>query len=176
MKQMPVPLWNSSTASGIDYKLQGTTILVPSDKLYDVRLQIANAGLPKGGSSGYELFNENTLGMTEFTQRITYQRAIEGELERTISSLDTVEGVRVHIVQPEKTLLADEQAPTTASITIQEKTGRQLDAGQIRAITYMTANAVEGLIAENVVVVNTNGEVLAAGTSDGLIGFHLPGG
>jgi len=158
------------TASGISYKLQGTTILVQSDKLYEVRLQIANAGLPKGGSSGYELFNANTLGMTEFTQRITYQRAIEGELERTISSLDTVEGVRVHIVQPEKTLLAAEQAPTTASITIQEKTGRQLDAGQIRAITYMTANAVEGLTPENVVVVNTNGEVLAAGSSDGSSG------
>jgi flagellar M-ring protein FliF len=158
------------TASGISYKLQGTTILVQSDKLYEVRLQVANAGLPKGGSSGYELFNANTLGMTEFTQRITYQRAIEGELERTISSLDTVEGVRVHIVQPEKTLLAAEQAPTTASITIQEKTGRQLDAGQIRAITYMTANAVEGLTPENVVVVNTNGEVLASGTSDGSSG------
>ncbi len=156
--------------SGIDYKLQGTTILVPSDKVYDVRLQMANLGLPSGGSSGYELFSETTLGMTEFTQRVTYQRAIEGELERTIGSLDTVDGVRVHIVQPEKTLLASDQAPTTASITIQEKPGRQLDAGQIRAITYMTANAVEGLTAENVVVVNTNGEVLAAGAGDGMSG------
>lgn len=152
--------------SGIDYKLQGTTILVQSDKLYDVRLQMANAGLPKGGSAGYELLSQNTLGMTEFTQRVTYQRAIEGELERTIGSLDAVEGVRVHIVTPEKTLLADEQAPTTASITIQERAGRHLDAGQIRAITYLTANAVEGLSAENVVVVNTEGDVLAAGTSD----------
>jgi len=152
--------------SGIDYKLQGTTILVQSDKLYDVRLQMANAGLPKGGSAGYELLSQNTLGMTEFTQRVTYQRAIEGELERTIGSLDAVEGIRVHIVTPEKTLLADEQAPTTASITIQERAGRHLDAGQIRAITYLTANAVEGLSAENVVVVNTEGDVLAAGTSD----------
>jgi flagellar M-ring protein FliF len=155
---------------GVSYKLQGTTILVPSDKLYDVRLQIANAGLPKGSSSGYELFDKSSLGMTEFTQRITYQRAIEGELERTIGSLDTVQAVRVHIVQPEKTLLASEQAPTTASITIQEKPGRQLDAGQIRAITYMTANAVEGLTPENVVVVDTNGVVLASGTSDGSSG------
>jgi len=151
---------------GVSYKLQGTTILVPADKLYDVRLQIANAGLPKGSSTGYELFSQNTLGMTEFTQRVTYQRAIEGELERTIGSLDAVEGVRVHIVQPEKTLLASDQAPTTASITIQERSGRQLDAGQIRAITYLTANAVEGLTPENVVVVDTNGVVLAAGTSD----------
>jgi flagellar M-ring protein FliF len=155
---------------GITYKLQGTTILVASDKLYDVRLQIANLGLPKGSSSGYELFDKSSLGMTEFTQRVTYQRAIEGELERTIGSLDTVEGVRVHIVTPEKSLLASAQAPTTASITIQEKAGRQLDAGQIRAITYMTANAVEGLTPENVVVVDTSGTVLASGTSDGSSG------
>jgi flagellar M-ring protein FliF len=158
------------TTSGIDYKLQGTTILVRSDKLYEVRLQIANSGLPKGGSAGYELLSQNTLGMTEFTQRITYQRAIEGELERTIGSLDAVAGVRVHIVKPERTLLADDQAPTTASITIQERAGRSLDAGQIRAITYLTANAVESLSPENVVVVNTNGDVLAAGTSDGTSG------
>lgn len=156
--------------SGINYKLQGTTILVESDKVYDVRLQMANAGLPKGGSSGYELLTQNTLGMTEFTQRVTYQRAIEGELERTIGSLDAVQGVRVHIVQPEKALLADDQAPTTASITIQERGGRKLDAGQIRAITYLTANAVEGLSPENVVVVNTEGDVLASGTSDGTSG------
>jgi flagellar M-ring protein FliF len=155
---------------GINYKLEGTTILVPSDKLYDVRLQIANAGLPKGSSSGYELFDKSSLGMTEFTQRITYQRAIEGELERTIGSLDSVDAVRVHIVTPEKTLLASEQAATTASITIKQKPGNQLDAGQIRAITYMTANAVEGLSAENVVVVDTNGVVLASGTSDGSAG------
>jgi flagellar M-ring protein FliF len=155
---------------GISYKLEGTTILVPSDKLYDVRLQIANAGLPKGSSSGYELFDKSSLGMTEFTQRITYQRAIEGELERTIGSLDSVDAVRVHIVTPEKTLLASEQAATTASITIKQKPGNQLDAGQIRAITYMTANAVEGLSAENVVVVDTNGIVLASGTSDGSAG------
>ncbi len=155
---------------GVSYKLEGTTILVQSDKLYDVRLQIANAGLPKGSSAGYELFDKNSLGMTEFTQRITYQRAIEGELERTIGSLDSVQAVRVHIVTPEKTLLASDQAPTTASITIQEKPGRQLDAGQIRAITYMTANAVEGLTPENVVVVDTNGVVLASGTSDGTSG------
>ena len=151
---------------GIDYKLQGTTILVQSDKVYEVRLQMANAGLPKGGSSGFELFSGNNLGMTDFTQRVNYQRAIEGELERTIGSLDAVEGVRVHIVQPEKALLANDQAATTASITIKERAGRKLDVSMVRAITFMTANAVEGLSPENVVLVNTNGEMLAAGTSD----------
>jgi flagellar M-ring protein FliF len=151
---------------GVQYKLDGTTILVQSDKVYEVRLQMANAGLPKGGSSGFELFSGNSLGMTDFTQRVNYQRAIEGELERTIGSLDAVEAVRVHIVQPEKTLLAADQAATTASITIQERSGRKLDAAMVRAITFMTANAVEGLSPENVVVVNTNGEMLAAGSGD----------
>jgi flagellar M-ring protein FliF len=155
---------------GVKYQLQGTTILVQSDKVYDVRLQMANAGLPKGGSSGFELFSGNNLGMTEFTQRVNYQRAIEGELERTIGSLDAVEAVRVHIVQPEKTLLASDQSTTTASITIQERAGRKLDVAQVRAITFMTANSVEGLSPENVVVVNTNGEMLAAGSTDGSSG------
>jgi flagellar M-ring protein FliF len=156
--------------SGVAYKLQGTTILVQSDKVYDVRLQMANAGLPKGGSVGYELLTGNNLGMTEFTQRINYQRAVEGELERTIGSLDAVKGVRVHIVKPEKSLLANDQAATTASITIEEKPGQKLDVAQVRAITYLTANSVEGLSPENVVVVNTEGEMLAAGASDGSSG------
>lgn len=156
--------------SDVAYKLQGTTILVQSDKVYDVRLQMANAGLPKGGSVGYELLTGNSLGMTEFTQRINYQRAVEGELERTIGSLDAVKGVRVHIVKPEKSLLANDQAATTASITIEEKPGQKLDVAQVRAITYLTANSVEGLSPENVVVVNTEGEMLAAGASDGSSG------
>ena len=91
-------------------------------------------------------------------------------MERTIGSLDAVEGVRVHIVQPEKSLLASDQALTTASITIQERSGRKLDVAQVRAITFLTANAVEGLSPENVVVVNTNGEMLAAGSTDGSSG------
>ncbi|MFZ5808680.1 MAG: flagellar basal-body MS-ring/collar protein FliF [Chloroflexota bacterium] len=153
-------------ANNIPYKLRGSgTILVPSDQVYDVRLMMARQGLPQGGSVGFEIFSGNTLGMTEFSQRVNYQQAIEGELERTIGSMSAVEAVRVHIVIPEKTLLASEQSPATASVTVMEKPGMSLDASQVRAITHLVASSVEGLKAENVVVVDVNGNMLAAGDS-----------
>ncbi|MHC1782827.1 MAG: flagellar basal-body MS-ring/collar protein FliF [Anaerolineaceae bacterium] len=162
----------SLQSSNIPYQLKGTgTILVPAEKVYDVRLSMAGEGLPKGSSTGFELFTGSTIGMTEFTQRVNYQQAMEGELERTIGSLEQIAAVRVHIVTPEKSLLVSEQTPTTASITIEVQPGQQLDGAVVRAITYLVANAVEGLKPENVVVVDTNGELLASGTgNDGLSG------
>ncbi len=154
----------SLTTSNIPYQLRGTnTILVPSSQVYDVRLSMANQGLPSGGTVGFELFSGNTIGMTEFTQRVNYQRALEGELERTISSLNAIQAVRVHIVTPERTLLASDQAPTTASVTVQEKAGQHIDATQVQAITHLLASSVEGLKPENVVVVDMNGNLLASG-------------
>jgi flagellar M-ring protein FliF len=157
-------------AEGIPYQIKnGSTIMVPTDQVYEVRLAMAREGLPEGGTVGLELFDGSTLGMTEFTQRVNYQRALEGELERTIASLDAVAAVRVHIVTPEETLLTSEQAPTTASITIETKPTKSLNAGQVRAITYLVANAVENLDPENVVLVDTAGNLLAAGgQEDGL--------
>lgn len=149
------------------YRLRDSgTILVPSDQVYEVRLRMAREGLPKSGTVGFELFSGNTLGMTEFTQKVNYQRALEGELERTIGSLEAVEAVRVHVVHPERTLLSSEQLPTTASITIRERMGRALDAAQVRAITHLVASSVEGLQPENVVVVDSNGNLLAGGGSE----------
>lgn len=153
-------------ANNIPYKLRGSgTILVPSDQVYEVRLMMAREGLPQGGTVGFEIFSGNTLGMTEFSQRVNYQQAIEGELERTIGSMNAVEAVRVHIVIPEKTLLASEQSPATASVTVMEKAGLKLDASQVRAITHLVASSVEGLRPENVVVVDVNGNMLASGES-----------
>jgi flagellar M-ring protein FliF len=154
---------------GILYQLRGSgTILVPSNQVYQVRLRMASDGLPQGGNVGFELFSgSSALGMTEFTQRVNYQRAMEGELERTIGSMAAISAVRVHIVTPEKALLSENQAPTTASITIQEKTGMGLDAAQVRSMTHLVASSVEGLKPENVVVVDVNGNMLASGSSDG---------
>lgn len=152
--------------SNIPYRLKGTgTIEVPSNEVYEARLKMAVDGLPSKSSVGFELFDSSTLGMNEFTQKVNYQRALEGELERTISSLDAVSSVRVHIVTPEKSLLTTDQAPTTASVTIQEKGGKALDASQVRAITNLVASSVEGLTPENVVVVDSNGNLLAGGSS-----------
>ncbi|MEN4010548.1 MAG: flagellar basal-body MS-ring/collar protein FliF [Chloroflexota bacterium] len=151
----------------IPYRLRDSgTILVPADQVYDVRLRMAREGLPKTGTVGYELFSGNTLGMTEFSQKVNYQRALEGELERTISNLEAVEGVRVHVVTPERSLLSSEQSPTTASVTIQERVGQTLDAAQVRSITHLVASSVEGLQPENVVVVDSAGNMLAGGGTE----------
>jgi len=151
----------------IPYRLKDTgTILVPSDKVYEVRLKMAREGLPKTSQVGFELFSNNTLGMTEFTQRVNYQRALEGELERTISNLEAVEMVRVHLVLPEKSLLARDQVPPTASVVIKEKPGKYLDKAQVRAITHLVASSVEGLTPENVVIVDAEGNLLASGSQD----------
>lgn len=147
----------------IPYTLKDTgTILVPSDQVYQVRLMMARDGLPESSTVGYELFDGSMLGMTEFLQRVNYQRALEGELERTIGNLSPVENVRVHIVTPEKTLLSEEQQPATASVTIQEKQGESLNAAQVRSITHLVASSVEGMQPENVVVIDTAGMMLSA--------------
>ncbi|MCE1254566.1 MAG: flagellar M-ring protein FliF [Anaerolineae bacterium] len=154
-------------AANIPYQMKGTsTILVPTDQVYDVRLMMAKEGLPTSSTVGFELFSGNTLGMTEFTQKVNYQRALEGELERTIGSLDAIKAVRVHIVTPDESLFASEQKPTTASITVEEKPGKKLDASQVRAIAFLVSNSVEGLTTENVVVVDTNGNLLMSGSND----------
>ena len=153
--------------NNIPYLIKSSgTIQVPSDQVYSARLLMASAGLPQSSTVGYELFSGTSmLGMTEFSQKVNYQRAIEGELERTIGSLDAVKAVRVHLVTPEKSLLSSDQLLSTASVTLQVSPGRKLDATQVRAITHLVASSVEGLKPENVVVVDTEGNMLADGVS-----------
>ncbi len=154
------------TAQAIPYQLRGPgTILVPSDQVYEVRLMMAREGLPEGDNVGFELFSGNMLGMTEFSQRINYQRALEGELERTILSLAAVNEVSVHIVTPEDSLLQSDQDPTTASVTVKSSPGRQMDTSQVQSIVHLVSSSVEGLKPENVVVVDVNGNLLASGNS-----------
>lgn len=156
------------TEENVSYQLRDSgTILVPSNQVYEVRLKMARAGLPQSSTVGFELFSENTFGMTEFTQRVNYQRALEGELARTISSLDAVEDVKVHLVTPEKSLLSEQQQPTTASVTVKIRPGQQIQSTQVRAITHLVASSVEGLKPENVVVVETDGTMLSTGNADG---------
>jgi len=158
----------SLQSTGTSYQLQGSgTILVPSDQVYDVRIRLAQQGLPSGGTVGFEVFTGSSFGMTEFTQRVNYQQALEGELERTISSISAIEMARVHIVTPEQSLLALDEEPATASVTLQVNAAYPLDSGTIRAVTHLVASSVEGLLPENVVVVDVNGNLLAAGSSDG---------
>lgn len=153
--------------SGIPYQLKNsTTILVEANQVYKTRLLMAREGLPQSSTVGYELFSGNTLGMTEFTQKVNYQRALEGELERTIGSLAAVKAVRVHVVTPEKSLLSNNQQPATASVTVTLNPGQSIDKAQVQAITHLVASSVEGLKPENIAVIDSEGNMLASGTGD----------
>jgi flagellar M-ring protein FliF len=146
----------------VPYQLSpdGKTVLVPAQNLSDERVAIAGANLIKGNSTGYELFDRTNFGMTEFEEKIDKTRAIEGELERTISGLDPVDGARVQIAQPDQTLYSATQSPTTASVAVTTKPGMQLSPEQVQGITMLVSHAVEGLKPEDVTIVNQDGQVL----------------
>lgn len=144
----------------------GTTIRVPSAQVHEVRLALASQGLPGKGTVGFELFDTTNLGMTDFTQQVNYQRALEGELARTISSLNVVRAARVHIVIPQETLFSEDQQPTTASIMVDIDPGQQLSKEQVTAVSHLVSSAVEGLTPENITIIDMNGNVLSDGSGD----------
>ena len=154
----------------VPYQLSsdGKTVYVPATNLADERVAIAGANVLKGSSTGYELFDRPNFGMTEFEQNLDKGRAIEGELERTISGLEPVESARVHIAEPDKTLFASTSTPATASVAIATKPGMQLSADQVQGITMLVSRAVEGLKPSDVTIVNQDGQVLVPprGTDD----------
>jgi flagellar M-ring protein FliF len=138
------------------------SVLVPTEKVYDSRLSLAAQGLPRGGGVGFELFDETKFGMTDFTQKVNFKRALEGELQRTIRSLSEVEDARVHIVMPEPELFTEREKPTTASVVLTLKPESQIKRDQVRGIVHMVASSVEGLKLENVNVVDNHGNMLSA--------------
>lgn len=158
--------------NNIAYELAngGTTIRVPADQVYETRLALAGQGLPGEGAIGMELFDTASLGMTDFVQQVNYQRALEGELARTISSLNAVESARVHIVIPQPVLFSEEEEPTTASVVVDLQSGQRLSPEQVRAISHLVSSAVEGLIPENLTIVDMDGNVLADGRN-GTVGM-----
>ncbi|MBV8488946.1 MAG: flagellar M-ring protein FliF [Candidatus Eremiobacteraeota bacterium] len=138
----------------------GKTIRVPDQYVSDERVTIAGSGLLKGGGTGYELFDRTNFGMTEFEEKLDKTRAIEGELQRTIDGLNPVENSRVHIATPDQSLYSSSQEPTTASIAIKTKPGQALSAQEVKGITMLVSNAVEGLKPENVTIVDQDGQIL----------------
>jgi flagellar M-ring protein FliF len=144
----------------------GKTVYVPAPDLSDERVAIAGSGLIKGGGTGYELFDKTNFGMTAFQEKLDKTRAIEGELQRTISGLDTVEAARVHIATPDDTLYTSTQAPTTASIAIKTKPGQTLTPQDVRGITMLVANAVDNLKPENVTIIDQDGQILLPGADN----------
>ncbi len=161
----------------IPYRIEdgGRAIHIPADKVYEARLNLAGAGLPRGGGVGFEVFDKQSFGMTDFTQKINYQRALQGELSRTISSLAPVEGARVMLALPAKRLFKDQQKVATASVILKLAAGRRLSENQVQGILHLVAGSIEGLTAENINVIDSNGNVLSKKTAAGSNGLVSSG-
>lgn len=155
------------TQMNIPYRFteNGSALMIPAEKVHETRLRLAQQGLPKGGAVGFELLDQEKFGISQFSEQINYQRALEGELSRTIESLGPVQNARVHLALPKPSLFVREQKPPSASVTLTLQAGRALDDGQINAIVYMVASSVAGLPPANVTVVDQAGRLLTQ--SDG---------
>lgn len=151
------------TTMNIPYRFAGNSgaIMVPSDRVHETRLLLAQMGLPKGGALGFELLDREKFGMSQFSEQINYQRALEGEIARTIETLNPVKSARVHIAMPKPSLFVREHKPATASVTLALYSGRALDAGQIQAITWLVSGTVTDLPAGNITLVDSQGQLLA---------------
>lgn len=159
-------------AAGIKYEAQGdgSTIMVPRDQVASARLMIAGKGLVSSGSIGNEIFDQGSaLGQTDFVQQVNRQRALEGELARTIHSIDGVTSVRVHLNLPRRQLFEEEASPASASVMIGIG-GRRPTDDQVQAVQNLVASAVAGLKAEQVAVIDQHGKTLAAGGEGSMAG------
>jgi flagellar M-ring protein FliF len=160
--------------SGTEFRLSenGTSVLAPSSRVAELRLEMASAGLPKTGRIGFELFDKNNLGVTEFTEHVNYARALEGELERSITSLTEIEQARVHLTFPKDSVFLESKAAAKASIVLRLRPGAKLSGQNVNAIVNLVASAVEGLAPEAVTLVDSRGQLLnrarRAGDADGV--------
>ena len=149
--------------TGVEYRLSenGSTVLVPSAKVAEMRLEMASAGLPKSGRIGFELFDKTNFGATEFVEHINYRRALEGELERTVMTLAEIEQARVHVTFPKESVYLEARQPAKASVVVRLHPGAQLVPQNVTAIEHLVASAVEGLAPESVSVLDVQGHLLS---------------
>ncbi len=150
------------TQMNIPYRFadNGGALEVPADKVHELRLRLAQQGLPKGGSVGFELLDQEKFGISQFSEQVNYQRALEGELARTIETLGPVKTARVHLAMPKPSLFVREQKSPSASVTVNLEPGRALDEGQISAVVHLVSSAVAGLPTGNVTLVDQGGHLL----------------
>lgn len=161
--------------ANVQYKLtnNGTAVSVPSDRVSELRLEMASSGALNGGHVGFDIFDRASFGATEFTQQVNYQRAIEGELARTLEAMDEVESARVHVTQPHESIYADKAERAKASVMVRMRQGRMLSRERTEAVVGLIASAVEGLDPADVAVMDTQGRLLSS-SSNGVNGG--PGG
>lgn len=143
------------------YSEGGAAVLVPADRVYDARLKLASQGLPKGGNVGFELMENQKLGSSQFIEQVNFQRAMEGELARSIESVSAVQAARVHLAMPKDSIFVSEQKNPTASVLLNLHPGRTLDTQQVSAIVHLVASSVPELSPKNVTIVDQNGSLLS---------------
>lgn len=154
---------NTLEQMNVTYKIEGagSSIFVPADKVYALRMQLAGQGIPSGEGVGFEIFDQNNFGISDFVQRTNYTRAIQGELSRTIMQLKHVRAARVMIVIPENRLLAESKKITATASVFVDTGGVKMNEEAVNSIRFLVANAVQGLSLEDVAVVDNNGNVLS---------------
>jgi flagellar M-ring protein FliF len=148
--------------ANIPYKFSeaGGAILVPSEQVHEMRLRLASQGLPKSGSVGFELMDNQKFGISQFAEQINYQRALEGELERTIESVSSVKSARVHLAIPKPSVFVRDKEAPSASVLVNLYPGRALDEGQVLAITHMVSSAVPEMPVKGVTILDQDGNLL----------------
>ncbi len=152
----------------VPYKTTSTGILVPSDKVYELRIQLAAMGLPQGGGTGYEIFDKTGLGTTEFVQKVNLKRALQGELSRTIRSLQEVSDCRVHLSMPERSIFTSRDEKPKASVLLKLHPGETLSRSQVQGIVHLVAGSVESLTPNNITIVDNRGNILTTRENEGL--------
>ena len=148
--------------NSIPYELKdgGTTVMVPKKDVYELRIKYAGKNMISSGAVGYELFDKNNLGLTDFMQKVNLKRALEGELANTINQIEAVSQTRVHLVLPERALFEDDEKKATASVILKLRSRSALERPQVLGIQQLVAGSVEGLKSENIIIVDTFGNVL----------------
>ncbi len=148
------------------FNSNGTAILVPQDRVHDVRMQMASQGLPRSGNAGFELLDQSRFGASQFTEQVTYQRALEGELANSIKAVHAVKEARVHLAMPRETLFVRDRQSPTASVVLSLYPGRDLSEGQVSAISWLISSSVPNLHADKVSIIDQNGRLLTAPTGE----------
>ncbi|MFQ5739161.1 MAG: flagellar basal-body MS-ring/collar protein FliF [Acidobacteriota bacterium] len=169
------PILDKLKERNIPYEMSqgGRSLSVPADRVNEARIALASDGLPQQGRLGFELFDQQNWGLTDFAEKVNYRRALEGELERSISSLKEIARARVHLVMEKQTLFEEDKEPAKASVVIELRGGARLAASHVRGITNLVAFAVAGLRPENVTVVDVGGRLLSQRSEEESLGSGL---
>ena len=156
--------------AGVQYELKngGTTVEVPEEKVYSLRLTMASQGLPSGDQSGYKILDEEKIGTSPFTQRVNYLRALQDELAKTIKLIEGVTYARVHVAKPESTIFGGKDKQSSATVVLRLKSGWKLTGSNVAAVLHLVAGSVEGLTPDRVVVVDNQGNLLSGAGQDEL--------